>query len=160
RAQLLNYFGQRAEPCGNCDTCLNPPESWDGTVAAQKLLSTVYRLRHERDQGFGAAHLIDIVRGRRTPKVEQFGHGSLTGFGVGADLGEDEWRGVIRQLMAHGLLAVEPRHQTCVLTEGGREVLFRGRRVMMRRDPKRQARRQAQPRSERTAAIELSVEAT
>ena len=117
RVQMLDYFGEQGEPCGNCDTCLTPPESWDGTVAAQKVLSTVARLRRERGQGFGAGQIIDILRGKRTAKVEQFGHDSLSVFGVGAELAEGEWRGVIRQLMAQGLLAVEGTHQTFVLTE-------------------------------------------
>ncbi|MDX6539974.1 MAG: ATP-dependent helicase RecQ, partial [Gaiellales bacterium] len=88
RVQMLDYFGEQGEPCGNCDTCLTPPESWDGTVAAQKVLSTVARLRRERGQGFGAGQIIDILRGKRTAKIEQFGHGSLSVFGVGAELAE------------------------------------------------------------------------
>ena len=107
RAQLLAYFGERAEPCGNCDTCLSPPESWDGTVAAQKLLSAVYRLLHERRQKFGAGHVIDILRGKDVAKVQQHRHHELTVFGVGSDLSDGEWRGVVRQLLAQGLLAVE-----------------------------------------------------
>ena len=102
RVQLLNYFGQPGEPCGNCDTCLSPPESWDGTVAAQKVLSTVFRLDRERGQKFGAGQIIDILLGKRTPKVEQFDHHTLTVFGIGSDLAEGEWRGVVRQLMAQG----------------------------------------------------------
>src|SRR5207248_4362145 len=74
RTQLLAYFGQQGTPCGNCDTCTTPPESWDGTVAAQKVLSTVYRLDRERHQRFGAGHVVDILLGKKTPKVEQFGH--------------------------------------------------------------------------------------
>ena len=75
RVQLLAYFGQQSgQPCGNCDTCLTPPESWDGTVAAQKLLSTVLRLDRERNQKFGAGQSIDILLGRKTDKVAQYGH--------------------------------------------------------------------------------------
>ena len=92
----------RRRPCGNCDTCLAPPESWDGTVAAQKLLSTVFRLDRERHQRFGAGQIIDILLGKRTPKVEQFGHDALSVFGVGTELSEGEWRGVVRQLLAAG----------------------------------------------------------
>jgi ATP-dependent DNA helicase RecQ len=135
RVQMLDYFGEQGEPCGNCDTCLTPPASWDGTVAAQKVLSTVARLRRERGQGFGAGQIIDILRGRRTAKVEQFGHDALSVFGVGAELGEGEWRGVIRQLMAQGLLAVEGTHQTFVLTEQSAPVLRNERPVRLRRDP-------------------------
>jgi ATP-dependent DNA helicase RecQ len=140
RAQLLNYFGQPGEPCGNCDTCLAPPESWDGTVAAQKVLSTVYRLDRERRQKFGAGQIIDILLGKRTPKVEQFDHHSLSVFGVGTELSETEWRGVIRQLMAQGMLSVEGTYQTFVLTDGSRPVLRGERQVMMRREPKKVAR--------------------
>jgi ATP-dependent DNA helicase RecQ len=142
RSQLLAYFGQRGTaPCGNCDTCLVPPESWDGTVAAQKVLSTVFRLDRERRQKFGAGQIVDILLGRRTARVEQFDHHSLTVFGVGTELGEGEWRTVLRQMVARGMLAVEPRHQTFVLTEESRPVLRGERQVMLRRDPQRQARR-------------------
>src|SRR5499427_8511353 len=81
RVQLLGYFGENSAPCGNCDTCLAPPQAWDGTVAAQKLLSAVYRLRNERHQQFGAGHVIDILLGKQTPKVAQHGHATLTVFG-------------------------------------------------------------------------------
>ena len=112
RIRLLAYFGERFDgPCGNCDTCLDPPESWDGTIAAQKLLSAVYRLRRERGQRFGAGHVIDILLGRRTPRVAQYGHDTLTVFGVGTELTEAEWRAVVRQLLAQGLLAVHGRLQ-------------------------------------------------
>jgi ATP-dependent DNA helicase RecQ len=140
RVQLLAYFGQQAGPCGNCDTCLNPPESWDGTVPAQKVLSTVFRLDRERHQKFGAGQIIDILLGKRTAKVDQFDHHSLSVFGVGTELGEGAWRGVVRQLMAQGLLAVEGGYQTFVLTEASREVLRGERQVMLRRDPERQSR--------------------
>ncbi|HEY4419698.1 MAG TPA: RQC domain-containing protein, partial [Pseudonocardia sp.] len=157
RVQLLNYFGQQGTPCGNCDTCLVPPESWDGTVAAQKVLSTVFRLDRERRQKFGAGQIIDILLGKRTAKVEQFDHHSLTVFGVGTELTEGEWRGVVRQLMAQGLLAVEGNYQTFVLTEASRDVLRGERQVMMRRDPKRQA--QGRSRSARAPQVELPAAA-
>jgi ATP-dependent DNA helicase RecQ len=153
RAQLLAYFGQASEPCGNCDTCLTPPESWDGTVAAQKVLSTVFRLDRERRQKFGAGQIVDILLGKRTAKVEQFGHDTLTVFGVGTERGEGEWRGVIRQLMAQGLLAVEGNYQTFVLTEASSGVLRGERQVMLRRDPERQAR--VRSRTARTPQVEL-----
>jgi ATP-dependent DNA helicase RecQ len=145
RVQLLAYFGQRGAACGNCDTCLTPPESWDGTVAAQKLLSTVYRLKSERRQRFGAGQAIDILLGKKTPKVAQHAHDSLTVFGVGTELREGEWRGVVRQLLAQGLLAVEGDHGTLALTETSGEVLGRRRQVMLRRDPE-QVARAAKPR--------------
>jgi ATP-dependent DNA helicase RecQ len=149
RAQLLGYFGQAAAPCGNCDTCLSPPQAWDGTVAAQKLLSAVFRLQRERGQKFGAGQLIDILRGKTTPKVIQHGHESLTVFGVGTELGDAEWRGVVRQLLAQGLLAVQGDYGTLELTEASYEVLRQQRQVRLRREPDRPARA-ARPR--RTAA--------
>jgi ATP-dependent DNA helicase RecQ len=160
RVQLLNYFGQHGEACGNCDTCLTPPESWDGTVPAQKVLSTVFRLDRERRQKFGAGQIVDILVGKRTAKVEQFDHDSLSVFGVGTELAEGEWRGVIRQLMAQGLLSVEGNYQTFVLTEASREVLRGERQVMMRRDPPKQARTRARSSAKQTAAqAQLPAEA-
>ncbi|GGN14413.1 ATP-dependent DNA helicase RecQ [Lentzea pudingi] len=135
RTRLLEYFNESGVPCGNCDTCLSPPESWDGTVAAQKVLSTVYRLRKERNQKFGAGQAIDILLGRKTAKVIQFDHDQLSTFGIGEDLTEGEWRGVVRQLLAQGLLAVEGEYSTLVLTEASAEVLGRKREVKMRKDP-------------------------
>jgi len=134
RVRLLDYFGQKGEPCGNCDTCLTPPESWDGTIAAQKLLSAVFRLKNERRQQFGAGHLIDILLGKKTAKVIQHDHDTLTVFGIGEDLREIEWRGVVRQLLAQGLLAVEGDHGTLLLTEASADVLGRRRDVPMRRE--------------------------
>ncbi|MDT7671565.1 MAG: ATP-dependent helicase RecQ, partial [Pseudonocardiales bacterium] len=157
RVRLLNYFGQPGEPCGNCDTCLTPPESWDGTVAAQKVLSTVFRLKNERNQSFGAGQIIDILRGKRTPKIEQFRHDSLTVFGIGVDLSDTEWRGVIRQLMAQGLLAVGGAYSTVVFTESSREAMRGGRQVMMRREQPKQSRTRTRASGRSGAAqVELS----
>ena len=137
RVQLLNYFGQPAEPCGNCDTCQNPPESWDGTVAAQKVLSTVYRLQRERGQKFGTGHIVDILLGKQTDKISQFRHQDLTVYGIGAELRDGEWRGVVRQMLAQGLLAVEGDYGTLVLTEASGEVLGKRRDVRLRKEPER-----------------------
>ncbi|MEU5532753.1 DNA helicase RecQ [Streptomyces sp. NPDC020362] len=141
RGQLLAYFGQdpSAEGCGNCDTCLTPPETWDGTIAAQKVLSTVVRLQRERGQKFGALQIVDILLGKRTGKVIQFDHDQLSVFGIGQDLAEAEWRGVVRQLLAQGLLAVEGEYGTLVLTEASGSVLRREREVPLRKEPKKQA---------------------
>jgi ATP-dependent DNA helicase RecQ len=139
RSQLLAYFGQRATACGNCDTCLSPPETWDGTIAAQKLLSTVLRLDRERHQKFGAGQVIDILLGKTTPKVTQFGHDSLTVFGIGTELRDSEWRAVVRQLLAQSLLAVEGDYGTLVLTGSSSEVLSQRREVLLRREPERAA---------------------
>jgi ATP-dependent DNA helicase RecQ len=140
RGQLLGYFGQPAVSCGNCDTCLSPPQSWDGTTAAQKLLSAVYRLAHERHQKFGAGQVIDILLGKQTPKVSQHGHDSLTVFGIGTEMRDTEWRAVVRQLLAQGILAVEGDYGTLVLTEASAEVLGRRRTVLLRREPERVSR--------------------
>ncbi|MGW1216301.1 DNA helicase RecQ [Streptomyces sp. NPDC002499] len=141
RGQLLAYFGQDpdASGCGNCDTCLTPPETWDGTVAAQKVLSTVVRLQRERGQKFGAVQIVDILMGKRTAKVIQFDHDQLSVFGIGEDLAEAEWRGVVRQLLAQGLLAVEGDYGTLVLTEASGTVLRREREVPLRKEPKKPA---------------------
>ncbi|WP_018586691.1 DNA helicase RecQ [Salinispora arenicola] len=155
RVQLLDYFGETATACGNCDTCLQPPESWDGTIAAQKLLSTVYRLDRERHQRFGTGHCVDILLGRTTDKVQQHRHDSLTVFGIGTELSEAEWRGVVRQLLAEGLLAVEGDYGTLALTDTSAEVLGRRRTVMLRREPARTAR-PAKPRGAATMVAELA----
>jgi len=155
RVQLLNYFGERAEPCGNCDTCLSPPQAWDGTIAAQKVLSVVHRLWRERGQRFGAGHIVDILLGRTTPKVAQYRHDSLKSFGVGTELKAGEWRGVIRQLLAQGLLSVESDYGTLGLTPASAEVLFQGRTVRLRRDPERVKTAKATAAKERRAPAEL-----
>ncbi|WBB75448.1 DNA helicase RecQ [Micromonospora sp. WMMD1128] len=158
RAQLLEYFGETGAPnCGNCDTCLDPPESWDGTVAAQKLLSTVYRLDRERHQRFGAGHSIDILLGKHTDKIDQHGHDALSTFGIGTDLRDTEWRGVVRQLLAEGLLAVEGDYGTLALTEASADVLGRRRTVTLRKEPERPlSGRAAKPRGAATVVADLS----
>jgi ATP-dependent DNA helicase RecQ len=141
RAQLLRYFGEQpVGQCGNCDTCKTPPQSWDGTKVAQMLLSAVYRLKNERNQKFGAGHIIDILRGNETARVTQFRHDSLKPFGVGKDLNDSQWRAVARQLLAQRLLAVEGDYGTLVLTKASEDVLFRDREVPLRQDPPREPR--------------------
>lgn len=137
RTQLLAYFGQPGEACGNCDTCINAPESWDGTVPAQKVLSTILRLKRERGQSFGAGHIVDILIGKRNPKVEQHAHHELKVFGIGTELRDIEWRGVIRQLLAQGLIAVHGDYGVLTLTDSSNEVLFDGRQVKLRREKER-----------------------
>ena len=137
RSQLLGYFGEASGACGNCDTCQAPPQSWDGTVAAQKLLSAVFRLQRERRQRFGAGHIIDILLGKQTDKVTQHGHASLTVFGIGAELRDTQWRGVVRQLLAQGLLAVEGDYGTLALTDASAAVLRQQRKVLLRSEPER-----------------------
>lgn len=140
RQNLLGYFGQPSEPCGNCDTCLEPPASWDGTVPSQKLLSTVVRLQRERNQRFGAGHLVDILRGKSTPRMQQYGHDQLATFGIGNDLSDAQWRGVVRQLLAQGLLQAVGDYGVLTLTEASGAVLSGERRVAFREEPDRPVR--------------------
>jgi ATP-dependent DNA helicase RecQ len=141
RVNLLRYFGQASEPCGNCDTCLTPPEAWDGTVPAQKLLSTIVRLLRERNQRFGAGQLIDILRGKTTPRTTQHGHDQLATWGIGADLTDQQWRGVVRQLLAQGFIATSGEYGTLILTEAAAEVLAGQRPVQLRSEPDRPVKR-------------------
>ncbi|MFN3298402.1 DNA helicase RecQ, partial [Caldimonas sp.] len=120
RVRLLGYFGEDSEPCGNCDNCLSPPATWDATEAARKALSCIYRFR---PRSFGAGHLIDVLRGQRTPKVQQYGHEALSTFGIGADLSEPQWRSVLRQLVALGHVVAEGEFNTLSLTDSARAVL-------------------------------------
>jgi len=123
RVRLLGYFGEDSQPCGNCDNCQNPPATWDGTEAARKLLSCIYRFWQHGQQRFGAGHLIDVLRGKQTDKVQQYGHQSLSTFGVGADLSENQWRAVLRQLVALGHVVAEGEYNTLALTDSARAVL-------------------------------------
>ena len=134
RVRLLAYFGEESSPCGNCDNCLNPPATWDATEAARKALSCVYRFHQNRGQRFGAGHLIDVLRGKRTDKVAQYGHESLSTFSIGADLSEQQWRGVLRQLIALGHLRAEGEYNTLELMDSAREVL-RGEVQLLLRVP-------------------------
>jgi ATP-dependent DNA helicase RecQ len=107
RAVLAHFGEEHPGSCGNCDNCIAPPKTWDGTVAAQKALSCVYRT----DERFGASHLIDVLLGKATEKIERFGHASVSTFGIGTELAEPQWRAVFRQLIALGMLAPDPaRH--------------------------------------------------
>jgi ATP-dependent DNA helicase RecQ len=123
RVRLLGYFGEASEPCGNCDNCLQQPAMWDATEAARKLLSGIYRFHQHGGQRYGAGHLIDVLRGKVTEKVESNGHQSLSTFGIGADLSEQQWRAVLRQLLALGHVHTEGEYQTLALLPSAREVL-------------------------------------
>jgi ATP-dependent DNA helicase RecQ len=138
RVRLLAYFGQTygAQPdepdpgkaarytCQNCDNCLHPPAVWEATDAARKLLSTIYRVQQMSGISFGAGHLMDILRGKATDKVLQYGHERLSTFGLGADLSETSLRGVLRQLLAIGAVAVDAQaFNTLQLTDASRAVL-------------------------------------
>ncbi len=144
RVRLLDYFGEDSAPCGNCDNCLERPQEWDGTVAAQKLLSCIARCRSATGFGFGAQHVIDILRGNRTAKVEQFGHEGLSTFGIGADLEVAQWRSVLRQLVMLRLVEVDTeRYSVLRLTAASREVLRGERAIWLRRAVDRDAVRPA-----------------
>jgi ATP-dependent DNA helicase RecQ len=134
RQVLLAYFGEQAPAtCGNCDNCLAPPETWDGTEAAQKALSAVYRT----GQRFGAGHLVDVLQGNDNERVQRLGHHRLKTFGVGRDLSRGEWTAVFRQLLATGLLTVDLGSLAGFrLTADSRRVLRGERRLQLRRDPR------------------------
>jgi ATP-dependent DNA helicase RecQ len=134
RQNLLGYFGEASGPCGNCDTCLEAPETWDGLVPAQKLLSTIVRLQRERGQAFGAGHLVDILRGASTDRIRQQGHDALSTYGLGADLTDQDWRSVIRQLLARGILVSQGEYGTLALGEPAGAVLRGEAPVPLRRD--------------------------
>ncbi|HET9106249.1 MAG TPA: DNA helicase RecQ [Steroidobacteraceae bacterium] len=140
RVRLLDYFGEAAGACGNCDNCLERPEEWDGTIAAQKLLSCIARCQSATGLSFGAQHVIDILRGNRTGKVEQFRHDRLSTFGIGADLEVAQWRSVLRQLVMLRLVQVDTdRFSVLRLTPDSREVLRGERAIRLRRSSGRVA---------------------
>ncbi|MDO8248409.1 MAG: DNA helicase RecQ [Rhodoferax sp.] len=123
RVRLLHYFGEESKACGNCDNCLQPPAVWDGTDCARKLLSTIYRVQ-QMGGSYGAVHIMDILRGKSTEKVTQRGHETLSTFGIGSAFSEVQLRGVLRQLIAIGAVAVDAEaFNTLKLTEGSRAVL-------------------------------------
>ncbi len=134
RVRLLAYFDEASEPCGNCDNCLHPPAVWDATDAARKALSCIYRFHQSSGFGFGAGHLIDVLRGKATDKVSQRGHDKLSTFGVGADVSEQQWRSVLRQLIALGHVRSVGEFNTLELSESARAVL-RGEVPVMLRVP-------------------------
>lgn len=137
RVQLLAYFGETSQPCGNCDTCLEAPATWDGTREAQMALSCVYRVERMSGFYFGAGHLIDILRGNLTERVKHRGHEQLSTFGIGAALTEAQWRTIFRQLIAYGLLTVDHNlHGALTLTPASRAVLKGEQKVTLRREVK------------------------
>ncbi|WP_430600539.1 DNA helicase RecQ [Brevibacterium sp. K72] len=135
RVQLLRYFDEESTPCGNCDTCLTPPATWDATVAVQKLLSTVIRLDRERGQRFGSGQVIDVLRGNDNDRSRASNHDQLSVWGVGADMSEGEWKAVIRQSLARGLLESHGDYGVLVLGPAADPVLRGEAEVSMRIDP-------------------------
>jgi ATP-dependent DNA helicase RecQ len=148
--------GETIAPCGNCDTCLDPPQTWDATVASQKALSAIYRT----GQRFGAVHVIDVLRGKETERVQRWDHQQLGVFGIGADLDEAAWRDVFRQLVALGFVTVDhAAYGALRLTEAGRAVLRGERPVEMRRTVERK-RKTRQKRVRAGQAAGLTTEGT
>ena len=134
RVSLLRYFGEDSQPCMNCDNCLNPPAVWDATDAARKMLSCIYRVQQATGISFGAGHIMDILRGKATDKVAQYAHDKLSTFGIGADLAEAQWRGVLRQLIAKNMVRVDSEaFSTLELLPDARAVL-RGEVSLMLRE--------------------------
>ncbi|BBO59121.1 DNA helicase RecQ [Mycoavidus sp. B2-EB] len=160
RVQLLAYFGETSQPCGNCDTCLEAPATWDGTREAQMALSCVYRVERMSGFYFGAGHLIDILRGNLTERVKQRGHDQLSTFGIGATLTETQWRTIFRQLIAYGLLTVDHNlHGALTLTTASRAVLKGEQKVTLRREIKSARTLNAPVKQRANLVKELSVSA-
>jgi len=156
RVTLLDYFDESSKACDNCDNCITPPEVWDGTDAARKLMSCIFRCEQASGFSFGAQQVIDVLIGKRTPKVLQFQHERLSTFGIGADLDATQWRSVLRQLVTQGLVRVDhERFNTLRLTDGSREVLRGERKLSFRR----QAARPVSRRGERRAVDKSRVAA-
>ncbi len=158
RMRLLEYFGEASTPCGNCDTCLLPPISFDATVPVQKLLSAIYRC----GQRFAAGHVIDILRGSDTEKVRQWQHDKLSTFGCGATTSEDEWRAILRQAIALGLVAVDyEAYNSLKLTEEAKPVLRGERKIELRKyqKPERAKRQTTKPKGYVEAGLSSTEQA-
>jgi ATP-dependent DNA helicase RecQ len=152
RQVLLGYFGEPLpKPCGNCDTCLEPVATWDGTLAARKALSCIYRT----GQRFGSSYLVDVLLGKNNERIRRFGHDRVSTFGIGSDLSADHWKSVYRQLVAAGLVAVDIEgHGALRLTDDSRPLLRGERSLHLRRDPDRKQSTAAA----RRAAVELPTD--
>jgi ATP-dependent DNA helicase RecQ len=165
RVRLLGYFGEASSACGNCDNCLQPPATWDATDAARKALSCIYRFHQNGGQRFGAGHLIDVLRGKQTDKVAQYGHHALSTWAVGAELSEQQWRAVLRQLIALGHVVSEGEYHTLMLADSARAVL-KGEVQLLLRVPtaptkrgKRSSRVASGKSGSKAAPIDLDVDA-
>ena len=139
RQQILQYFGEESGPCGNCDTCLNPPQAWDATVAVQMLLSAIIRLERERGQRFGTGQIIDVLRGKNNPRSDESDHKSLSVWGIGADLSEAQWRSVFRQTTARGW-TVPVGEYGVFMVDASADPVLRGEVRVELAKPKRQTR--------------------
>jgi ATP-dependent DNA helicase RecQ len=153
RVRLLEYFGEPATPCGNCDTCLIPPVSFDGTVPVQKLLSAIYRC----DQRFAAGHVIEVLRGAESERILTWHHDKLSVFGIGADRSEQEWRAILRQVIALGLVTVDhEQFSSLKLTDAARPVLKGGQKVQLRQyqKPVKQKRSSSAPKGYEESSLD------
>ncbi len=152
RQALLSYFGEHIEPCGNCDNCLNPVETWDGTEAAQKALSNVFRT----EQRFGVNYLVQVLAGKKTDRIINFGHDQVSTFGIGEDMTQEQWKSVYRQLLAHGLVSVDmERFNALTLNERSWPVLKGEQEVRFRTDPvlPKKSKKKKRPKSAVTEEI-------
>jgi ATP-dependent DNA helicase RecQ len=148
--RLLKYFGEDSAPCGNCDNCLNPPELFDATEAARKMLSCIYRVQQASGHGYGAGHIMDILRGKASEKVLANGHQQLSTFGIGTDWSETQWRALLRQLIAvEAVRVADAPYNTLHLADGARGILKGEAEVRLRllaeRAPTRSRSARAKP---------------
>jgi ATP-dependent DNA helicase RecQ len=154
RVRLLDYFGQPSEACGNCDTCMSPPVSFDATEAVQKLLSTIYRV----GQRFGAVHVLEVLRGSDTEKIRQWRHQDLSTFGIGSDKSEAEWRAILRQVIALGLVDIDHENYSALkLSDAARPVLKGEQQIALRRYQKPVKQKRTAVRSSGFVETDLSA---
>ena len=155
RQRLLAYFGEDSGPCGNCDICLNPPQTWDGTEVARKALSCVFR----SGQRFGVVHVIDVLLGRDTERIRQWSHNSLSTYGIGKELTEKEWRAVFRQLIALGYLEIDHgSYGALKLSPSSRPVLKGDQHVILRKQVEKKTAREGRDGQRKTAAAQLDAD--
>jgi ATP-dependent DNA helicase RecQ len=128
RVRLLGYFGEKSDACGNCDNCLHPPAVQDATESARKLLSCIYRVQQTSGTAFGAGHIMDILRGKQTDKMSQYGHDKLSTFGIGAQLSETQWRALLRQLIAIEAVRVDAAHFNTLYLDDAARAILKGER--------------------------------
>ncbi len=160
RVGLLGYFGESSQPCMNCDNCLRPPRLWDATQAGRKLLSCIYRVRQASGLDFGAGHLVDILRGKGTDKVRQYGHDRISTFGIGADLSPAQWRAVLRQLIARNMVQVDSQGlSTLSLLPPAREFL-QGQVRLWLRDRSQESRSERSSLRQRRTSVRGLAEAS
>ena len=154
RVRLLDYFGEQSKPCGNCDTCLSPPIAFDATESVQKLLSTIYRV----GQRFGAVHVLEVLRGSDTEKVKQWRHQELSTFGIGSDKSEAEWRAILRQVIAMGLVEIDhDSYGALKLAATARAVLKGEQQIALRRYQKPVKQKRTAPKASGFTETDLSV---